>query len=214
MAKTILVIAPHADDEVLGCGGYMIKEIEKGAKVYVLFGTIGGSDVRQPIDERKSEVEKVAKACGFDYGVIAYNYDAMMDKIEDKKIIGVIDKAIADLKPDEVLVNYPSRHQDHKKMYECCMAAMRLKEGFMPPFFALYEYPFITNMEVPNGGLFYYNIEDVLDRKVSLFGLYKTQVKASPSPLNEEGIRSIARMRGMESGVKYAEMFYIQKLVK
>lgn len=34
--KKILIIAPHGDDEVLGCGGYMLDQIKKGAEVHVL----------------------------------------------------------------------------------------------------------------------------------------------------------------------------------
>lgn len=47
--KKILVIAPHGDDEVLGCGGYMLDQIKRGAEVHVLFATMGGVDVRQPL---------------------------------------------------------------------------------------------------------------------------------------------------------------------
>ena len=37
--KRILVIAPHADDEILGCGATMAKEISDGNDVYVLICT-------------------------------------------------------------------------------------------------------------------------------------------------------------------------------
>ena len=37
----ILVIAPHPDDEILGCGGTMIKHIEAGDEVYVCIVTKG-----------------------------------------------------------------------------------------------------------------------------------------------------------------------------
>ena len=84
----------------------------------------------------------------------------------------------------------------------------------MPSFFALYEYPFITYNDVLQGGLFYYDITEYIDKKVELFYLYKTQIKKSPSPLNEEGVKVLARMRGLECGRKYAEMFYVQKMVK
>ena len=45
--KTIMVIAPHADDEVLGCGGYLLHQVKEGARVVVVLGTIGGSNARQ-----------------------------------------------------------------------------------------------------------------------------------------------------------------------
>ena len=209
----ILILAPHADDEILGCYSYMINEIKKGSKVHVVYGTIGGTDCRQNKEDRLSEVKKVAESVGFSFDVMFYGFDAQMDIIKDCEIINAIDEVIKEFEPDEVFVNYPSRHQDHKKMYECAMAAMRLKEGYMPPFFALYEYPFITGMEVPHGGCMYVDASNSIEDKCNVFSLYKSQVKKLPSPLNEDGIKALARIRGLECGVQYAEMFYIQKML-
>lgn len=211
--KKILIISPHADDEILGCYGYMASEIKKGSLVHVVYGTIGGVDSKQKFDKRIEEVDNVASSIGFTWSVIAYNKDAEMDSMLDREIISYIDNQIRQFEPNEVFVNYPSRHQDHKKIYECTMASMRLKEGFMPPFFALYEYPFITGVEIPNGGCMYFDITDSIEDKCKAFSMYKSQVKSSPSPLNSEGIKSLASIRGIECGVRYAEMFYIQKML-
>ncbi len=37
--KNILVIAPHPDDETLGCGGTLLRHINEGDRVYWLIGT-------------------------------------------------------------------------------------------------------------------------------------------------------------------------------
>ena len=37
MKKNILVLAPHMDDEVIGCGGSILKHIYAGNDVSVLF---------------------------------------------------------------------------------------------------------------------------------------------------------------------------------
>lgn len=211
--KRILIISPHADDEILGCYGYISSEIKKGALVHVVYGAVGGVDSKQVRDERLQEIDNVACEVGFTWSVISYDKDAEMDTLPDREVISYLDKKIAEFKPQEVFVNYPSRHQDHKKMYECTMASMRLKEGFMPSFFALYEYPFITGVEVPNGGCMYFDITDTINEKCYAFSLYRSQVKSEPSPLNEDGIKALARIRGIECGVKYAEMFYVQKML-
>lgn len=211
--KKILIVSPHADDEILGCGGYMISEIAKGSQVYVVYGTVGGVDGKQKMEQRLREIERISSALGFEYSIMTYGKDAEMDSIKDREIISYLDGKIREIEPDEVFVNYASRHQDHKKMYECTLAAMRLKEGYMPPFFALYEYPFITGVEMPSGGYMYFDITDIIDEKVKAFETYESQIKKSPSPLNEDGIKAIASLRGIECGVKYAEMFYIQRQV-
>ncbi|MBR5101669.1 MAG: PIG-L family deacetylase [Muribaculaceae bacterium] len=212
--KKILIISPHGDDEILGCGGYMLRAVSEGAQVRVLYGTIGGDDCRQDYAMRLAETEAVARELGFTFGVIKENHDAILDLVPAREIITRIDHEIADFEPDEVFVNYPSLHQDHIHLYQCANTAMRLKEGYMPPFFALYEYPFINSTDKLNGGMMYFDISDVIERKIELFHLYKSQVKESPSPLNATGIRSLAAMRGLECGCAFAEKFYIQRVIK
>ena len=94
------------------------------------------------------------------------------------------------------------------------MASMRLREGYMPKLVALYEYPFVMDgMDIVKGGKMYHDISDNITEKIELFNLYKSQVRESPSPLNGKGIITLASVRGMECGVKYAEKFYIQKMI-
>ena len=90
------------------------------------------------------------------------------------------------------------------------MASLRLRQGFMPRFVALYEYQNI----IISGGLWYHDISDSLDEKIELFNIYKTQIKPAPSPLNPAGIKQLAMVRGTECSVKYAELFYLQKMIR
>lgn len=213
--KKILIISPHADDEILGCGGYILSELAKGSKIRIVIGAVGGT-INQARNMRCAELDAVKSALdGVEYYVMRYDLDARLDTIPAFDITSIIDKHIAEFKPDEFFVNYPSHHQDHVKVYDCAMAALRLKDTYMPPLVALYEYPYILNhCEIINGGRWYHDISKHLDRKCELFEMYKSQVKPAPSPLNRAGIETLARTRGFECGLQYAEMFYIQKLMR
>lgn len=215
-----MVIAPHADDEVLGCGGYLLhsKSLtlpnEERADIKIVVGTIGGMDVRQDYETRVQEFNLVCKELEADSELMFKNMDAMLDTIPSRELITSLDFAIDSYRPDEIFINYRSRHQDHVKMYDCAMASLRLREGYFPKFVALYEYPFITSgMDVVDGGMAYHDITDVLREKIHLFNLYASQVRKAPSPLNGEGIKSLAHIRGLECGCMYAEKFYIQKMM-
>ncbi len=209
--KKILVIAPHADDEVLGCGGYLLHQKDT-ASILIIIGTIGGVDVRQDITQRMQEFKNVCFFLGAEGRCLFERKDAMLDTVPSYEIIRQLDNIVDTFRPDEIFINYKSRHQDHIKMYDCAMASLRLREGYMPKFVALYEYSFISDgLELPKGGAAYHDISDVIDEKVALFYFYGSQVRQSPSPLNDVGIRKLASFRGMEIGVDYAEKYYIQK---
>ncbi len=212
--KTIMVIAPHADDEVLGCGGYLLHQVKEGARVVVVLGTIGGINERQNFEMRLAEATQVNKQLGSELFYLFKNKDAMLDTVPSLEITAKLDQYIEQYRPDEIFINYRSRHQDHIKMYDCAMASMRLKEGYMPKLIALYEYPFVSDgLDIVRGGKIYHDITDNIDEKVALFNLYASQVKAAPSPLNESGIKALASIRGLECGMEYAEMFYVQKML-
>lgn len=212
--KKILVIAPHADDEVLGCGGYLLHSAERGAKIKIVVGTIGGTDIRQNYDIRKSEFYSVCHKLGADFSYIYLEKDALLDTVTSFSLTSTLDSIIDTFRPDEIFINYRSQHQDHIKMYDCAMASMRLREGYSPKLVALYEYPFVMDgMDIIKGGKLYHDISDNIRQKIELFGLYKSQIRNAPSPLNAKGIRTLAAVRGMECGVRYAEKFYIQKMI-
>lgn len=213
--KRILIVAPHPDDEILGCGGYILSEKQKGSEILVVYGTIGCNGKLQDISVRKAEADKVCSTIGIKSIALYEGMDAMLDSVPSVEIISKIDSILEDFRPDEFFFNYPSRHQDHIKIYECCMATMRLKEGFMPAFVALYEYPFVLNhYDKIDGGRWYHDISENIEGKVKAFEMYESQVKKSPSPLNGHGVKTLASVRGLECGRDYAEMFYIQKMLR
>lgn len=209
--KTILIISPHGDDELLGMGGYIINEIQKGSKVHVIFGTDGTCEENSKI--RIKEIKSVSTLIGFTYEILYHNMDGILYKIPKNDIIGKIDKKINELKPDEFYSCYPSHHQDHEFIYECGKAAMRLKEGWIPKIYGLYEYIFVDPLSLPQGGLMYIDISNSIDKKLEAFKLYKSQNKKSPSPLNVDNIKTFAAMRGLQCGKQYAELIYIQKII-
>jgi LmbE family N-acetylglucosaminyl deacetylase len=68
-AKSILVLAPHYDDEVLGCGGLLAQLAGRGAVVRVLFLTDGAGGQESPADavyaaRRSAESESAGAALG------------------------------------------------------------------------------------------------------------------------------------------------------
>ncbi|MDW7998189.1 MAG: PIG-L family deacetylase, partial [Thermodesulfovibrio sp.] len=66
--KKILVVAPHPDDETLGCGGTLLKHREFGDELFWLILTTIKDKAKwgeRRIKEREKEIESVSNAYGF-----------------------------------------------------------------------------------------------------------------------------------------------------
>ncbi len=95
--KHILVISPHADDEVLGVGGYLMHNVNIGAKVSIMFAAIGGKDQKQNQDIRIKEAEKVCSILNSDMSVLFYGKDAELDtmlKVENQGTLILLFRSI------------------------------------------------------------------------------------------------------------------------
>jgi len=219
MSKKILIIVPHADDEIISFGGYIIDELSKGSEIHIRIAAIGGEHRLQNEMVRFGEFTSVMNELGLpkdNYSFYSRGTDAKLSELGRCKLTTLIDNTIDTIKPDEVLTCYPSTHQDHKFLYECFMASMRLRDGFMPKKVLFGEYPFIlTSIGLPFNGKYYHPLsEETLNKKIDLFYKYESQVRPSPSPLGERGIRILATTRGLECGSDYAELFYVYRIIE
>lgn len=221
MPDRLLVVAPHADDEVVGCGGLIARAVKEGHKVDVVIGSIGGLLHRHlkelaTVEERKQELHRAAEILGVaDVTVLFEGYDMRLDTVAQVDIVTKLD-AILDRGYDEVYFPYPSHNHDHQEMYRATFAALRHTVGRKSPrLSALYEYAFIGwNPSDIRGGKMYVDISDYLDVKVRAFEAYKSQLRDAPHPCSCHGIRVLAQMRGLESCCHAAELFYVQKIIR
>jgi LmbE family N-acetylglucosaminyl deacetylase len=116
MMKKILVIAPHPDDEVIGCGGFILNKIKEGNKVFVIFfGYIGGK-------EREIEANEVKKKAG----ISSISFFNVKEPFEfNNKNLKLLIKEIRNIDPHIILVPHKEEgDRDHKVCYEICREAI------------------------------------------------------------------------------------------
>ena len=68
LKKSVLIVAPHPDDETLGCGGTICRLVEDGWSVHWLIATdmaCSENYTSEQISTRQVEIEKVAGHYGF-----------------------------------------------------------------------------------------------------------------------------------------------------
>jgi len=167
----ILVLAPHPDDEVFGCGGAILRHVEHGQPVAVIVVTDGSYGVSAEeadayVAQRRNESIAAARLIG--YGVpVFWNYrDREISYSE--KMVQKIREAITDVGAD--LVYSPSvfeMHPDHRALGMIVVEAVRrLGKGVR---LALYEVgmPLCPNLLL--------DISDLATRKMAAMACFVSQ---------------------------------------
>ena len=200
-----LVISPHRDDEVLGCGGSI------DDRTFVLECGVDDFHI-VPRQERINELEAAQKLLSFEYRIL----DNVVNHYEVTNLIQGITDSINFIKPKEIYIPYPSYNQDHQEVYRAAMIALRPHDlnYFVPRVFVYEETQVVLWDNSHNiNGLFkpnYYREIDI-ERKVAAYRCLKSQVRSFRSA---EFLQEIAQLRGRQSGKKYAEAFQCLRFVE
>src|SRR3990170_7478769 len=135
--ETLLIVAAHPDDEVLGCGGLISRIKEEGGKVFVLFLTNGTTEDfsakgTSTQEEREKEIEEVVKFFKYEDYRIAFpgnKYHLKLDSLPQKDIMAEIERGPISLEEvDPSIVAFPSLddyNQDHRIVALAAFASCR-----------------------------------------------------------------------------------------
>ena len=135
MVKSVLVVAAHPDDEVLGCGATMARHVAEGARVTVLL-MADGVGAREPADRAEELAARQAaarRACG-ELGVTEMTLlpypDNRMDQVALLQIVQDIEKVIRACQPDTVYTHHAGDvNIDHRRVHDAVVAACRPQPG-------------------------------------------------------------------------------------
>ena len=213
----VLVFAPHPDDEILGCGGTMIKHIEAGNEVYVCIVTKGCLPLFNEESVGKTRAE--AMACHQQIGVKkTYFLDypaAMMEKVDRYTINGGVLGVIKEVQPEIVFIpHWGDMQKDHQMVADACMVALRPK--YDPKVKTIFSYetmsetawnaPNVQNEFIPN---VFVDISDVLNKKIKALSVFKSQLNEFPDARSLESVEALAKYRGALMHFKAAEAFML-----
>ena len=197
------------------------RRVAEGAYVKVVCFVVGGLTYRHSGASPSAQARtlELVAACGVlgvhDVDVLYNDLNCRLDTLPQLELIKKLDAILDAGNFDEVYFPYAGHHQDHRAVHDAAYAALRLTAGRrVPPLAALYEYTFIgwTPREVA-GGRYYINISDNLEDKLAAMRCYDTQFRPGDQPISGEALTALARIRGVEAGVPFAELFYIQRLI-
>ncbi|MEV6034614.1 PIG-L family deacetylase [Nonomuraea sp. NPDC052116] len=222
----VLVISPHADDEVLGCAGLMAAQAELGAEVHVLYlavdgmrhyGLAGATTYRQRLDE----IEAVRGLLGFTFE-IAYGDRGLTERLDTlprRELVDLFEHALNERRPDLLLVpSFADYDQDHCAVFDAGFAAARpIAQQFgkwLVPNVFMYEMSKIQWASEPMPrSTAYCDISAYMDAKLAALRAYESQHRPSPHIRSEDSVTALATLRGAEIGVTRAEAFGVLREV-
>jgi LmbE family N-acetylglucosaminyl deacetylase len=205
--QTILVLAPHTDDGELGCGGTIVRNIAEGHRViYVAFSTCSQSlPAGYPPDTLKKEVANATAVLGIPAeNLIIFDYEVRKFKEVRQDILEKIFSLNKKYNIDTAFVPSPTDiHQDHQVIYEEGLRVFKNKNIFG------YEMPW-NNISF-KANFFVKLQKEHVDKKVAALQEYVSQKGRSYT--SETFIRSLATVRGVQTGCEYAEAYEAIRLI-
>lgn len=214
---SILVIAPHAIDEVLGCAGAIARTVSAGGKVYplMLFGDGSGRDA-----QRRSAAREAARILGTEppeFSGLAENHG---DTLPLQAVVRPIDQMVRKIRPQRVFINHGGNlHADHQAAFRAAMVVFRPQPEEPVREILAYEVLSSTEWAVQGAGFpfipnHFIDITAALETKMAALQPYAPEMRAAPHTRSLEGVRSLARNRGLSVGLSAAEAFMVIRRIE
>ncbi|OGH64403.1 MAG: hypothetical protein A2821_04815 [Candidatus Magasanikbacteria bacterium RIFCSPHIGHO2_01_FULL_41_23] len=220
--KTILVIAAHPDDELLGSAGTLIKHVAAGDKVFALILGEGLMARDNANPDNLHDLQAMARAAGAIVGCSGITFasfaDNAFDTVKFLDIVKTIEHELATIKPNVVYTHHEyDLNVDHRLTCEAVLTACRPVADFCPETIYSFETLSSTEWQSKDHKQFkpnvYVNIEDVLEKKVLALREYTSEMRSYPHSRSEEGLRILAQYRGLESNLRAAEALYLVRQI-
>ncbi len=218
----ILVVSAHPDDEIIGCGGTLLKHKSNSDEIaWVIVTNISESHgfSKERVASRQIEIETIKRALGVEI-IHLLNYPTMqLDDTLLNEMIPRIATIFQNYTPEIIyLLNRSDAHSDHRITFEAVMACTK---SFRHPYIKrVLMYECISETEfapalpekvfIPN---YFVDISNFLQEKLRLLSVYHSELGEHPFPRSLRNIEALAVFRGASVGVEYAEAFQLLKYI-
>lgn len=228
--EKILIIAAHPDDEVLGCGGIIAKYRSLGILVRVVFLAEG---VTARYDEHELQLPHVLAdknrrnknafraldilSVPKDQIFINERYCCRLDQTPQIDLVKQIESHIVEWQPTSIYTHSPNDvNIDHRIAYKAVLAATRPIKGSSVK--AVYSFEVLSSTEwntaQPFQANIFVDISDFIKLKIKAMSAYEGEMSDAPHPRSKEVIHALARYRGAQSGLDFAEAFNLIRSIK
>jgi LmbE family N-acetylglucosaminyl deacetylase len=210
MTDTVLVIAAHPDDEILGCGGTVALHTDRGDRVTAVIACEGESlrygpeGVGQP-----QHMIRAAEELGVeDIRPLGFA-DQRLDTLTLTDLIAPLERVVAEVQPRTVYCQWGGDvNRDHELLFKAALVATRPTAASISSVFA-FDTASSTEWAYPRSFVpdTWVDISTTLDRKLAAMRCYESEVRAYPHPRSLEALRHRALAWGNQHCLEAAEVF-------
>ena len=222
---SILVVAAHPDDEVLGCGG-TIAQAEDDVYIAILGEGITSryanrNDADQAlIHTLHGHSQTVADMLGAKDLYMMSLPDNRFDQVPLLDVVKLITPLVDDLKPHTIYTHHPGDlNIDHLITHRAVLTATRPMVGCPVKDIYTFEVPSSTEwafqrLERPFTPNVFVDIQNTIETKVAGMGVYEIEARPFPHPRSPEALRTIAKRWGTVVGLDYVEAFELIRSIR
>jgi len=222
----ILIIAPHPDDEVLGCGGIIAKNAAKGNDVYVVIVTNAYVGAPEMFTEKGTEKVRIEARNSHEFLGVKETFfldfpAPRLDTIPSYKLSIALLEIINKLGIDTLYIPHRGDiHKDHRVTFEAALVAARPINNC--PVNTIYAYETVSETEwaAPFGDdvfipTVFEDITPYIEKKKKAFTYFTAQERKFPHPRSLQNLEYLSKLRGATVGFNNAEAFMlVRSLIK
>lgn len=217
----IIIIAPHADDEVLGCGATMARACTNGDEVFVLICTnasVGAPELfsAELIKQIRSEAVTAHRLIGVKETFFLEFPAPALDQFPRYEMSNEISAIIKKIGADTVYIPHRGDcHKDHTIIHECAMVACRPLANCSVKHVYAYETLSETEWGEPAAADFFVPVKYItftneeFQKKLDAMSCFKSQLYPFPASRSLEAIEALAKYRGCTVSAERAEAFEV-----
>lgn len=219
--KVVVAVAPHPDDETLGCGGTILRHVERGDEVHWLIASsmrAGKAFSEERIARRDAEIAEVARTYGFSSVTSLPFEPAGLDSLPMGEIVKAVGAEFGRMRPQILYIpNRGDAHTDHRVVFDACASCTKWFR--YPSLEGVYAYETLSESDVtlqqsdvfrPNH---FVEITDFLEKKLEIMKIFESEVMPFPFPRSMRALTALADLRGSQCGVTAAEAFMMLRSI-
>jgi len=219
VTETILAIAAHPDDEILGLGATLARHAEAGDDVHIVIaaeGSTSRSDKRDVIshapvlEHLKEAAATAARILGCHPPRMLGLPDNRMDSCDLLDVVKLLESTVSEIKPRVVYTHHAGDlNVDHRILYEATLTACRPLPGSTVR--AIYAFETVSSTEwapsLPFLPSHFVDAEPTWQKKMDALRAYDVEMQTPPHPRSLSIIEALATYRGSCVGLAKAEAF-------